>query len=197
MSKKSVTLLELLIAMVLLGVVVLTFASIENFGRFHTINASKRAKVQNEVTFTLEHIGKNMRRAVGDINNPPIQRLADGVRIRIDANTPATPGIFTDDVFFDYRLSANTLNFSCIPAGDPRCPSDEALSGKIVSGVSFFLSPNPASGLSLNIVDPGPNGGSGLEIILLGRYDPASAASVDNPQVMLKSRFHTYSTAFK
>jgi len=196
MSKKGVTLLELLIAMVLLGVIVLTFASIENFGRFHTINADRRAKVQNEVSFLLSHIAKSIQSAVGDVNNPPIQGLADGFRVRIDTNAIATPGIFTDDLFFNYRLAANTLNFSCTPAGagSPACPADEVLSNRIVSGVRFGAIPtHPTQGLNIFITDSA----SKLEVALVARYDPASAVSVDNPEVTLKSRFLTYTTAFK
>jgi len=94
--KKSITLLELLIAITLLSVIVLGFTSIDLFSRFHVLTADRRAKVQNEVSYVLEHMAKNITGtnirggAIGNINALPINRANIGgnsaIRIRIDSN---------------------------------------------------------------------------------------------------------------
>lgn len=59
-SIKSVTLLELLIAIVLLSVIVLGLTSIDIFSRHHVVDADRRAKLQNEIYFLMEHMTRNV-----------------------------------------------------------------------------------------------------------------------------------------
>ena len=83
---KSVTLLELLIAMSLLGLLVIGISSIETFSRYQLTSAGIRSRLQSEVSFLLEHMAKNINRAIGDYNNYPITNISDGIKIRIDSN---------------------------------------------------------------------------------------------------------------
>lgn len=91
---KSITLLELLIALTLVGVIVLAFSGIELFSRYHVTTADRRAKVQNEVSYVLEHMNKEISRAIGNelvdgnqnvtrISNVP---LADFIQAFVDTN---------------------------------------------------------------------------------------------------------------
>ena len=68
MRKKypGVTLIELLIAIVLLSIVTLGFFSIEVFSRHHVLTADRRAQAQNEASYALEHMSKNVARAIGN-----------------------------------------------------------------------------------------------------------------------------------
>src|SRR3989338_5081842 len=89
--KKSITLLELLIAITLLSVIVLGFTSIDLFSRYHVLTADRRAKVQNEASYVLEHMAKEMVRAIGDFNNPAVSITTTPsgnplIRVWVDAN---------------------------------------------------------------------------------------------------------------
>jgi hypothetical protein len=94
---KSVTLLELLVAMSLLGLLVIGISSVETFSRHQLISANMRSKLQNEVSFLLEHMAKNINMAIGDSSNLTVDTSSiDGdtaVRIFVDsASGDLTPG---------------------------------------------------------------------------------------------------------
>lgn len=86
----GVTLVELLIATVLLVVVVLGFSSIEMFGRFHMTSSDKRTQIQNEASFVLEDMAKQISKATGYRNNPAVDTGDisgdSAIRIYIDSN---------------------------------------------------------------------------------------------------------------
>jgi len=205
MKIKAVTLLELLIALALMSLVVLASASIEVFSRHTVINSDRKAQVQNEITSVLEHIGKNVKRAVGDQSAPPasqplqlIGAPVNGFKIQVDPNTPVTPGNYQDDIWLTYTLTGNNLTFGC---QDPNvgmgaaCPSSETLSTHIIPGVvAGRLSDFSLAGGFFVYIE---YYGSLVEVGLQGRYDPNAAASRDNPQVNLKSRFLTRSSSLK
>ncbi len=106
----AVTLLELLIAIILISVVVLGMSSFEFFGRFHALDSGKRARLQNEVSFTLEHMTKNIAQAVGFAdNNPILITNVSGdpiIYINIDSDRD---GVFTvmGDSVVAYRFKMN------------------------------------------------------------------------------------------
>ncbi len=66
---KGVTLAELIIAVVLLSVVVLTVSSIDRFSRFHLATSQHRAELQNKVSYIMEHMSKNILGAIGNEKN--------------------------------------------------------------------------------------------------------------------------------
>lgn len=194
MKKAAVTLLELLVALILLSILVLSISSVVNFSRYHVINADKRARIQNDVSFVLAHMRKSVQRGIGDTNNPPLVTIANGFKVRVDNNTTATPGNYNDDWWLNYALSANTLSFSCtqISGASPACPSAENLSTKIVSGAVFGAIPAvPANGFNYYFRDYDTT----LEVALVARYDPATATSADNPEVVMKNSILARSAA--
>ncbi len=195
MKKAAVSLLELLVALILLSILVLSISSVVNFSRYHVINADKRARVQNDVSFVLAHMRKSVQRGIGDTNNPPLVTITNGFRVRVDNNVLLpTPGNYSDDSWLNYALSANTLSFSCtqVSAASPACPPAENLSTKIVSGAVFAAIPAvPASGFNYYFRDNDTT----LEVALVARYDPASAASADNPEVVMKNSILARSAA--
>ena len=71
-NNRAITLIELIISMILLGMVMLGFYGIDMFSRQQFIATDKRSKVQNEAMFVLSHISKNLLAAIGDFDNPAL-----------------------------------------------------------------------------------------------------------------------------
>jgi hypothetical protein len=189
----GISLIELIIAVILVTVVILGIMSIDNFGRYHLITSDRRARLQSEVSYTLEHMHKYIVQGSGNSMYPPIERLAanNGFRVRVDRNNPATPSDLTDDTWVSYTLgsgaSSNTLTCTLRNTTGPVI-STEILATRVLAGVAYGIMPSPAvSGFNINITDPGPNG-SAVEIGLVSRWDPANASSSDNPQVEMKTK---------
>lgn len=85
---RAVTLLELLIAITIMSLIVLGFSSIDLFSRYHVITSDRRATIQNEASYVLEHMTKEISKAIGDVNNKPlsIENNNQRIRVYIDAN---------------------------------------------------------------------------------------------------------------
>lgn len=107
---KSVTLLELIIAIILFGLLILGFTSIDLFSRYHLITSDRRAKLQNEVSYALEHMTKNIGGAIGNANDWAVKVYEDGkgIRIRID-DSSANGMIDTNDPWIAYRHEGNEI----------------------------------------------------------------------------------------
>jgi Tfp pilus assembly protein PilW len=142
---QSVTLLELLIAIVLLSVVVLGFVSIDTFSRYHILTSDRRAKVQNEVSFVLGHMTKNISKGIGDANQPAATISSIGtdpaVLVWIDANQNAKRDAAPQDYQIAYSFNDAThqiryyANYTVSPA------AYEVLSQKI-TGFSVSVAYN-------------------------------------------------------
>jgi hypothetical protein len=63
--KKSITLMELLVALTVTTVIILYFFAIEKIGRQDLFTTDHRAKVQNEVSYVLQHMSKNLPKTIG------------------------------------------------------------------------------------------------------------------------------------
>ncbi|MDD5108862.1 MAG: hypothetical protein PHC29_05070 [Candidatus Omnitrophica bacterium] len=198
-NTKSITLIELIVSILIVSTMVLCIYSLETFSHGQVINSDRRVKVQNDLAYALEHMSKYLQQANG--NRPVFQLFPPGnptgFRVWVDFNNPHTPSDYTDDAQIRYSLSGNTLSASC---SGGLCGSfvDEDLSGRIISGFSNTIIPDPlpsppSSGFYF-IIDPDSNGMSNVvEIGLIGLYDPSasttpSALLTTNPQVMMKTR---------
>lgn len=89
-KQRGTTLIELLIAVGLLLLVVLGFQSIHLFSNYHVINADRRAKLQNESVYTLQHMAKEISKAIGDISQSAVE-ISDissdtAIKVYIDYN---------------------------------------------------------------------------------------------------------------
>ncbi len=69
---KAITLIELLIAITLLGMVIWGASSIEVFSRSQFFIADRKAKIQNEASYVLSHVSKQLAESIGDINTPAV-----------------------------------------------------------------------------------------------------------------------------
>ena len=208
---KSVTLVELIISVTVVSVVILSFYSINIFGHNQVINSQRRTKIQNELSYALEHMGRFVQQANGSRSDPGIEILpapAQGFRVRVDFNQfPArqTPGDSSDDAWVSYTLVGSTLRVSCariIPGGTCGSFVAEDLSNRIRpgfttttpfpnsiplnSGWGFYVQtfPFPSDPLAgINIVEVG----------LIGRFaNPGGVITQadlrSNPQSGMKAR---------
>jgi hypothetical protein len=182
-NESGLNLLELIVAIVLMSLVLLGFFSIELFSMHHVISSDKRVKVQNDIAYAVEYMSKYVQMGQGEVNNPPITAYPllgtqTGFQVRVDLNIPPTPGVFTDDTWVAFYLDGNQLKKNI--AG-----SIEVLSSRICSSFIADQMPQfPSAGFYADITDQG----IGVDIGLMGRYIPSSSASLDNPQVCMKTR---------
>ncbi|MDD5690964.1 MAG: hypothetical protein PHC37_04640 [Candidatus Omnitrophica bacterium] len=197
--ESGINLIELIVAIVLMSLVLLGFFSIELFSRHHVISTDRRAKVQNEISYAIEHMGKYVQRANGNLTRRAIQYYpgpssagATGFRVYVDLHNPQTSSNFADDGWIDYTLSSNTLIATCTPNGGS-CPftTPENLTspspyGKILSGVvaDNTMPQTPSNGFYIRIT----NQGTAVDVGLAGRYNPALADTPENPQISMKTR---------
>lgn len=82
---KAVTLIELLVAIVLLSIIVVGIANIDFFGQFHVISSDRKTKLENEASLVLEHMTKELSNAIGDFNQLPVNitTIAGDAAIRV------------------------------------------------------------------------------------------------------------------
>lgn len=196
---KSLSLVELMISIMAVAIMVLSFYSLETYGHQQVTSADRRAKVQSQLAYCLEHMSKYVQQANGDKNNPPIKLYPDegtktGFQVRFDCNsaqqspTQQTPFDLTNDVWVYYTLSGNSLSVGC--SGTCAAVPAEVLSTKIVANFNNSVLPDsPTDGFYVE-VDPL---GSFVDVGLVGRYDPdqvpvTAAERLANPQVEIKTR---------
>jgi prepilin-type N-terminal cleavage/methylation domain-containing protein len=70
--KRGLTLIELIISVILLGVVVMGFFGLDTFTREQLIATERREQIQNEAYLILSHMSKQLTQAIGDVQNPPV-----------------------------------------------------------------------------------------------------------------------------
>ncbi len=68
--RRSITLVELLVAVVLVGLLVLGISSLDVFSRFHLLTADRRVQLQNEASLCIERIAKDVERGIGTASDP-------------------------------------------------------------------------------------------------------------------------------
>jgi hypothetical protein len=103
---RAITLLELLLSLILLGVVVIGLNSIYSFSHSHIFITGKRAKLQNEVSMLLDHVSKNAARATGN-------EIVSGANSVVREQTNA-PNNNNDRVSFNTDTDGNGVSDSWI-----------------------------------------------------------------------------------
>lgn len=183
------TLFELLISILVVSIMVLSFYSLETYSHSQVIYSDRRVKVQNDITYALEHMSKYVQQAQG---RQAIQVFPpgspDGFRVWVDFNQTS---------WVRYRLSANTITASCGGSCPASFTNNENLTTKVLSNFSNGIMPsplpdNPAAGFYVKI-NPDSLGDNLVEIGLVGRYKPTEAITLatrltSNPQVEMKTR---------
>lgn len=203
------TLLELLIAIILLSIVVLGVSSIDFFSRAHLISSDRRVKLQNELSYCLEYMTKGIMLGTGSQGSatttqpikwyPSDEAPRTGFSVRVDprnAEENPTPQDTGDDLWFNYYLDGNSLKFSCAKVNEsssPSCPAGETLTGHIIAGVTSGVMPaNPGSGFYINLT----NSNTAIEVGLVARFNPTNInISTENPQIEMKASMQTRGSA--
>ncbi len=185
MSRKisGLSMIELLVSMILMSLVLLGLFNVELFSGHHVLSSDRRAKVQNEVSRSIDYMSKCVQQSTGGANNPPIKvypsvGLQTGFQVRVDLNSPQTPSNLADDTWVSFSLDTNTLNAT-------QGGVTEALTTRVVAVFDANAMPgNPDKGFYVRITDQG----TAVDIGLVGRYNPTVAADPDNPQIAMKTR---------
>lgn len=187
--------IELIVAVILLMVVIVGLNSINAFSHFHIISASRRSKLQNEVSVALDHMRKQAVFSFGnefvngvdsvvavDIDTPPANR--NYVSFYVDSN-----GDGTGDRWISYRYYNNQIQYCGDCRNDPACNACR----ETVPGWN-----NPNVALSENIVGFSvvkPVDGSGrlsennVNVRLDSCWNPVRPCdTVDNPAVNMTAR---------
>ncbi len=179
---KAITLIELLIAISLIAMVIWGASSIDVFSRSQFFIAERKAKVQNEATYVLSHISKQLAESIGDISNPAVTVSYSGgvtsnLSTVIDSNVDGKRTAGDTTVRYCYNstgcnaaAAAYTIYFnSNISAVPP--PAAEILS----SHVRFFNASSCDSNPIINC----------LKINVVTCWDPSEAhktcGEIDNP----------------
>jgi len=200
--EKSVTLLELIISMVIVGMIVFSFFSIHLFSRYHLITSIRRAKLQNDVSYILEHMAKQISNSIGNENiygassvaanittanairiNFYIDASRDGIRGNPQNNPPQNV-----DHWISYRydtLGADQYSITycgrCQQSNCVNCmDSEERLSAKITN-FTPIINRNPDNTLRDNYV----------EVRVTSCWDPTNSNSCgysENPVVSMNTR---------
>lgn len=195
MKQKSpaVTLIELLIAIMLIGVIIIAIANIEVFSRFHVTAADRRTKLQNEISFALDHMNKRITNAIGYSTNWAVLRepYAGGerIRVRIDSNGNGKVDPTPTDTWIAYRhenlgTTDSVIRFyPTIASTSNEIISHKILldSGVVVKGVEFIGNFNPTTNYLEDNV---------LEVKITARWQPDQPATQDNPEVTMRSKIY-------
>lgn len=199
---KSVSLLELLVAIVLLSVLVLGLTSIDFFSRNHVISSDRRSRLQNEIYLALEHVNRSVIRATGDntsygILDPtfvgPFPYHETFTQIRIDLNSPPTPNNYADDTWVGYALDLRGGThvgelFFCPDVNTHNYCGTGHEGDRVV-----IASHIPHDGFRVTqIFGPGATP-IGLTVILNGRHDVNVAVSLENPEMTMMNVAHSRS----
>lgn len=171
-KRKSVTLVELIIAVSLFIAIIAGVMSFDVASREFFASSERKTDVLNDLTFVLEHLHKNVTIGIGDdtggrraINVSQNDPVAGAITITINQDTPLTPANYGDD-------TAVTYVFDPAPGINQVTFQGEILSRKLTA-------------VTIQETD------GGLEILNITMLDDPSTAMDErtNPQVIVTDQF--------
>jgi len=198
LSKRSVTLIELLIAIVLLSIITIGFSSIDLFSRYHVLSSERRAKLQNDVSYALEHISKNIGRAIGNIptdlinSDATITDIIDArscgvdptIKIFIDANPNGRRDGNDHRVAYRLYLSDQSYQLWYDQLHNTGLCSEFTQDELIASRITSFI--------PLVLTDAGSNYINVVQLEVTACWDPDgnphACGTPDNPSVTMRTR---------
>ena len=184
----GITLIELLITVILIGMLVLALVSIQRFSVHHMIASERRAKLQNEGYIILEQMTKSLLNATGDIINPAVRIYPNptGIAIRVDRNNPPTPQNYSDDNITAYRNNTGYRLEYCDGLTGSTYPATLNSAACPTGGWQEIL--NRLRDFAITTADNNTTIVINFSIV---RYDPANPqTSEDNPEVNMTTRVH-------
>jgi type II secretory pathway pseudopilin PulG len=143
-NRNAVTLIELLLAVSLLGMVMVVAANIDIAARNFYFRADRQGQLQLRLAVAMERMAKDISYAHGDINDPGI--IVGGNSISVRKDIPASPENYADDTWVYYYQAGDRI-LSCSQLGSgflpPDCASSslETLVAANVTNLQF--TPNP------------------------------------------------------
>jgi len=179
---KSITLLELLIAIALLSVIILALSGVDFFSRSHVIDSDRRATLQNEVSRVLEHMSKEIVRAIGNMaiagQNPiDLTNILGDTAIRIFVDQDQDGQISAGDRWIAYRYNAASFQiWYCPQCTDISCTTCIPLWGDTANVIAHHISLfNPS------VID------NCVEVRITACWNPAAAdcGTVNNPHLTM------------
>lgn len=206
----SITLLELLIAILLLSIIVLGLGNIDLFSRSHVISSDRRAKIDNEISLALAHMGKEIAKAIGNEISNGADRVVDlsnigtnpAIKVYIDANGNGQRDAEGTDRWIAYRFTGATqyqiwycpqcLDSTCVTCtthtwGDTSYPHDI-----IARNISSFLPCKPVAGNDCAV--SGQLSKNYVTIKIEACWDPDGAPyacnTPNNPSVTMKANIN-------
>ena len=156
-DKKAVTLVEVIMATVLLVVVLLMFTNAFVTSKLIYYSAHNKTILSYDLQYAMEHIYSNVMRAMGDgdtvttmaITNPAVgPGGGNSVSMNINISDPLTSGTYDDDINFkdsyQYRKNGKKLEFSIVSLSPARALAWQSLlSDKIgITDVKFVYNNN-------------------------------------------------------
>ncbi|MDD5195536.1 MAG: prepilin-type N-terminal cleavage/methylation domain-containing protein [Candidatus Omnitrophica bacterium] len=192
MIKKAVTLVELIIAIALLGVIVLGAMAFDRASRGLLNSSERRTQVLNEATFALEHITRCALNGIGNVNEPALQT----------ASTPYNETIlciqtdFTQDGRYEpFNASASavtdrTVGYALDTVNHQifYCPNTayDHRAGQGLPGEAHEILTSRATGFTFNI------NGNTATVEVTTRLDPTQPVDQrDNPEVNITTTIET------
>jgi hypothetical protein len=180
-SCRGITLMELIIALVLLCLLVMGISNIDAFCRSVFLGADRKAKTVNEVSYVVEHMGKQIGMAVGDANNTPVvfasppAYCTKAAKIWTD-NTSAMNGIYDGSdrqIMYCFNNTSHSITYY----------SD------------FLVAPGTFEELSHNVLSFDANlTRNTVDVNITGCWNPGSGSGAgacgtpNNPSVTLQTR---------
>ncbi|MCX5687437.1 MAG: prepilin-type N-terminal cleavage/methylation domain-containing protein [Candidatus Omnitrophica bacterium] len=141
-NKTGLTMVEIMIATILLGVVFLAVSSLYLASQKFYLAAVERVAIGYEVQYAIQHIYKNTMQAMGDEISAPstsgIQLPNDTntntqrLDIRINTNNPVTSSNYSSATTYSYYRSGSALIF------DNGVTQDDLIPKVTVTAVNFF-----------------------------------------------------------
>ena len=192
--KNGVTLIELMVAVALLGVILLTAATLDVAAR-KFFNASDRvAEMQCEVSPVLLRIKKDINQAQGNINNRGVFiETGPTTRLRF-RNGPGVDNVYltADDTWGAYVWNGNNIEFyDSVPA--PPAPFGNPTLKEIVSAGVIDFTLTTINDFNPPILDYPVT----LAVSITSCYDASlllgACGSNNNPQITLATSAHALS----
>jgi len=188
LSRRAVTLIELLLALVLFVVMAVGIFSIDSFGRYNILTMDRRIRIQHQASDIIEHMSKKVVNTI----SRPVRMDATSIRFYIDQDLDGTSS--SGDAWVAYRYRNGTApsgqryrveycsNYNTTSSG---CNVDWAVVGKNILIFTAAIEPSDTY-LTVNIT---------------GCWDPSEpdktykhCGTADNPGVNMTSRFNLPST---
>ena len=198
--RRAVTLIELIVAIIIVAVIILAINNLDIFSRYHLISSDRRAKLQNDVSRSLEHITKNVANAIGSEvvngdNTVVLETTPNSLSVFIDGNQNGVRDTVAanQDYWIGYRRANNNLIYcsysTTFDISECANNNKETIARNITefdldTGTSYF----DTAGKLIN---------NYLDLKITACYNPAQTCGTqDNPSVTMNSTLTMPSVSF-